>query len=321
MAALVEQAARVPDLGHVLDDDPVVGQGLTDGGDVRALRLEMRRPVRELVPEQGELLGPIPGVHSVVPEAGDEGSNHFGGVAPDPDRAYAASIDLLGIDVDLDDPEVVVGSPHVERILEPGADPDGDIGLAPQRVTDGEGHPEPVTRVDRPQTHPPSGDRSADQLGELDDRVAGVHGAATDDDQGPLGFGDDRGGPLELTVVDLDPSRDRCGDFSRCLLGPAVDRDLDGHGPGSARDQLGDRGLDDPGRLVRVPDQAGVLGHLAEHRGRIVDVVQDAESSSPRERRNRTDEAVGPGPTPVGTGQCRGRVEHARAGHDTERGR
>ena len=113
-------------------------------------------------------------------------------------------------------------------------------------------------------------------------------------------------------AVDGRAGRDRVAQGRLGGRRPAVGRHLDADRSGSPRDHCVHRRLDLPGRGGRVDQELGPLRHLAQDRGLVGQLVQDAPAPAERGGRDLPDDGQRAGVAPVPAGQRRAGVEQAR---------
>ena len=237
------EVGREADLGHVLDEHAVVGEHVADRGKVIELRPEMVDRGQVRGPTIGQLGGAV-GRVNLAGEGLDEGEAGVACVGVDAERRHAVTVELVGVDVDLDDRQVVVGSPVHDRPFHAAADADHDIGVSPQVVSDGQRCEEWVRGRDHPVTHPARRHRRLQQRRQGGDRLAGVLRPAADDDQRPLGASEERRRAFDGPGVDGRPAGDRVDEHRFGGRRPAVGRHLDGDRARTPRHDRIDRGLD-----------------------------------------------------------------------------
>ena len=279
-AVLVGDVGDEGHLGHVLDDHPVVGHHRPDGPQVAELGLQAADPFEVPGSQLGELGGAIVPAAVVPAEGVHEQPACLGGVAVDAERACAVTVQLSGVDVDLDDLLSLAHAPLDVRELHAGADAHYHVGGQPEFAAHGQVGVQAVARVEHPEPHVAGEHRRLQRLGQLPHRLGGVLGASAHHDKRTTGLPQDSGGLLDPFGVNgwLGGS----GRFEDAVgrLAPHVDRHLHGNRAGDARHQIVDRLLPHADGIDAALDVAGVLGQLAQHGGGVGQIVQDAGAAA-----------------------------------------
>ena len=180
------------DLGDVLDEHAVVGQHVADRGEVVELRPEVvdrRRGTRRGVRRARRCGRPdAPGrrARRRGPRQASRASAQM------PIVVDAVTVELVGVDVDLDDRQIGVGAPVHDRPFHAAADAEHDVGVGPQVVSDRQRREQRMGGRDHAVTHPARRHRRLQQCRQGGDRVAGILRSAADDDQRPLGAYEER---------------------------------------------------------------------------------------------------------------------------------
>ncbi len=164
-------------------------------------------------------------------------------------------------------------------------------------------------------------DRRFEHLRELDDFNAGVHGAATQQDDRPFGVTKDLRGRLDGLVVDRVGRQGHrpVGEHDLAALGPGVERAFQGDGTRAARGGVPDRLADQRRRLLRAADALGPLGDVAHEAQLVVDLMQMAVALVDVGLRDLADQADHGRVHAVGREERRAGIEQAGPGHHAER--
>ena len=160
------------------------------------------------------------------------------------------------------------------------ADADHDIGVGPQVVPDGQRGEQRVGGRDHAVPHPARRHRRLQQRRQGGDRVAGVLGAAADDDQRTLGASEERRGAFDGRGVDGRPAGDGIDEHRFGGRRPSVGCHLDGDRARASRHDRVDRRLDLGGGQRRIDDELDLLGELRQDRRLVGEFVQHAPSAT-----------------------------------------
>ncbi len=241
-----------------------------------------------------------------------------GPIPVEPDRRRGAG-QLFGFDVDVDDRELarLVG-PAKPLQLEPAADADQHVGLAPALESLGAAETEVVVAGDDPAAAAKRDDRRLQQLGQLEHLAARVERAAADHDHRVSR-------PLQQVRGALE--RGRVGERGD-LAGVRVDErnglGLVEHLPGhferhrawSSARGLAERLGEERRRRGRVLDAPRPLGQGAQRRQLVRELVQVPAAGAEELRGHLAGQADDRGARGVGGAERRARVQHARPGDD-----
>ncbi len=165
------------------------------------------------------------------------------GIADQRGVGLAEALGLVGIDVDAHDLELVVDAPVAVLDEEARADRQDGVGVLPQAMADRHVDGQAMRGGDDAAPAPVGADRRLEHLGELDDLGRGVHGAAAQHDDRPLGIAEDLRGRLDRPRrrSSRAAGQRRVGDHHLAALGPGVERAFQRDGPRPARGGVPDR--------------------------------------------------------------------------------
>ena len=246
-----------------------------------------------------------------------EPRQHGGGVAGEPDLGRANPVELLGIDVDLDQRELVVGAPVRELKLQPRADRKHHVGLRPQRMAARQRMAERMAIVEHAASAAIGHDRRTKPLGERAHLVGGIERAAADEDHRTIRPRQHRGGALDRILVERRLGIGRQG-RRQLDLGARrqhVGRDFHADRPRPSRVQCLEGAGDDIGRLLRAADTLGPFGQFAQDADLVGNFVQEPVPLADAAARDLADQREHARAGRIGGGERGGAVEKAGPRH------
>ncbi len=137
----------------------------------------------------------------MLAELRDQRAQAFGCVRDDAGVGLADTADGVGVDVEMHDLEVVVGTP-VELLLQARADAEHDIDALPQFVAGGKSVAEIMPMVEHTQARAVGDNGSLQRLGDGLHLGTRIQSAAAHDDQRVFGLAEQLGGGLDRVLVD-----------------------------------------------------------------------------------------------------------------------
>ena len=246
-----------------------------------------------------------------------ETREHRSGVAGEPDLGLANAIELLGVDIDLDQRELVVSAPVRELKLQPRADRDHDIGLRPQRMAARQRVAERMAIVEHAASAAIGHDRRAETLRQRAHLVGGIERAAADEDHRTIRFRQQTGGALDRVLVErriaIEGQGRRHPDLG--ARRQHVGRKLHADRPRPTRSQRLERARDDVGAVLRRVYPFGPFGQPAQDADLVGNFVQEAMTFADAAARDLADEREDARAGRIGGGERRGAVEKTGTGH------